>query len=514
MNRGSGSCIQTNEGTYSKVTYAHRSGRIRGTHCLPGSIQGGGERRTNDEKRSYTDANILRQPVAKGLKNKLHRHGKIGAGISTCKPRVSVKGQVLTDFFVERPEEEGQDDSAKEEEPLPARWTLFTDGSSCVDGCGAGVILTDPKKQEQKGRCIKQNGVHQFCTSQQTGVGGGIERKKARAIKRKSQRFAIINGILYKKSFLGPWLRCVGPSQANYVLREIHEGSCSMHAGTRSVVAKALRTGYYWPTMHKDARALIKACQECQVHKPVPRNPQEKLNPITSPWPFYKWGIDIAGPFPEGPGKVKFLIVAMDYFTKWIEAKPVATITGSQVKKFVWENIVCRFGLPGEIISDNGKQFRDNPFKDWCEKLCIQQHFAFVKHPQTNGLVERANRSLGEGIKARLGKENKNWLEEISHVLWAHRIMIKSSNGDTPFSLTYGTEAIIPTEIGMPTFRTAKVDVAENDEALKINLDLIEEKQEQAAIREAKSKRQMEKYYNTKVRNISFRCIEATRQSV
>ncbi|GKF31106.1 reverse transcriptase domain-containing protein, partial [Tanacetum coccineum] len=94
-------------------------------------------------------------------------------------------------------------------------------------------------------------------------------------------------------------------------------------------------------------------------------------------------------------------------------------------------------------ISDNGKQFRDNPFRDWCEKLCIQQHFASVKHPQTNGLVERANRSLGEGIKARLGKDNKNWLEEISHVLWAHRTMIKSSNGDTPFSLTYRTEAVI-----------------------------------------------------------------------
>ncbi|GJU85428.1 reverse transcriptase domain-containing protein [Tanacetum coccineum] len=182
--------------------------------------------------------------------------------------------------------------------------------------------------------------------------------------------------------------------------KQITKARVALQAGTRSLpVAKALRTGYYWPTMHKDARALIKACQECQVHKPVPRNPQEKLNPITSPWPFYKWGIDIAGPFPEGPGKVKFLIVAMDYFTKWIEAKPVATITGSQVKKFVWENIVCRFGLPGEIISDNGKQFRDNPFKDWCEKLCIQQHFASVKHPQTNGLVERANIEFGEGNK-------------------------------------------------------------------------------------------------------------------
>ncbi|GJX60299.1 reverse transcriptase domain-containing protein [Tanacetum coccineum] len=98
--------------------------------------------------------------------------------------------------------------------------------------------------------------------------------KKARAVRRKSQRFAVINGTLYKKSFLGPWLRCVGPLQANYVLREIHEGSCSMHAGTRSVMAKALRIGYYWPTMHKDARTLTRVCQECQVHKSVPRNPQ------------------------------------------------------------------------------------------------------------------------------------------------------------------------------------------------------------------------------------------------
>ncbi|GJX96847.1 reverse transcriptase domain-containing protein [Tanacetum coccineum] len=113
-------------------------------------------------------------------------------------------------------------------------------------------------------------------------------------------------------------------------------------------------------------------------------------------------GIDIAGTFPEGPGKVKFLIVAMDYFTKWIVEKPMATITGAQIKKFVWDNIICRFGLPGEIISKNGKQFRDNPFKDWCEILCIRQCFASVKHSQANGLVERENRSLGEGIKARV----------------------------------------------------------------------------------------------------------------
>ncbi|GJT90880.1 reverse transcriptase domain-containing protein [Tanacetum coccineum] len=188
-------------------------------------------------------------------------------------------------------------------------------------------------------------------------------------------------------------------------------------------------------------------------------------------------GINIARPFSEGPGKVKFLIVAMDCFTKWIKAKPVATIMGNQVKNFVWDNIVCRFGLPREIISDNGKQFKDNPFKDWCEKLCIRQHFASVKHPQANGLVERANRSLGEGIKARLDERSKDWIEEIPHVLWAHRTMIKST----------------------------KIDMVQNDEALEINLDLLEERMEQAAIREARSKAKMEKYYKSKVRNTSFK---------
>ncbi|GJU21757.1 reverse transcriptase domain-containing protein [Tanacetum coccineum] len=187
-----------------------------------------------------------------------------------------------------------------------------------------------------------------------------------------------------------------------------------------------------------------------------------------------------------------------EYLTKEILPK-------DKKKARVVHRKASRFRLPGEIVSDNGKQFRDNPFKDWCEKLCIRQCFASVKHPQTNGLVERANRSLGEGIKARLDERSKDWIGELSHVLWAHRTMIKSSNGETPFSLTYGTEAVIPAEIGMPTLRTAEVDLTGNDEALEINLDLIEEKREQAAIQEAKSKAKMEKYYNSKVRDTSFK---------
>ncbi|GJZ24434.1 reverse transcriptase domain-containing protein [Tanacetum coccineum] len=100
------------------------------------------------------------------------------------------------------------------------------------------------------------------------------DKKKARAVRRKASRYAVINGTLYKKSFLGPRLRCVGPLQANYVLREIHEGSCSMHSDPISVVAKAIWIGYYWPTMHIDARKLIRECNDCQDHRPILRNPE------------------------------------------------------------------------------------------------------------------------------------------------------------------------------------------------------------------------------------------------
>nr|GEV54237.1 reverse transcriptase domain-containing protein [Tanacetum cinerariifolium] len=312
----------------------------------------------------------------------------------TYRPRTSVKGQILADFLIEMPSDASQAGPAAVTQK--EQWTLFTDGSSCVDRSAeyealvAGlriamqmgvknvqvnvdsklVLVEVLENKSIRGKeviaVIEKEGptwMTQLVDYLKKGILPGDE-KEARKLRLKARQYELMKGVLYRRSFLTPWLRCVGPLQAYYVMREIHEGSCSMHAGTRSVVAKAIRLGYYWPTMHKDARDMIRKCSDCQIHRPVARHPQQSLTPITALWPFYKWGIDIVGPFPEGPGKVKFLILAMDYFTKWIEAKAVATITGGQVKKFLWDNIVCRFRIPGEIISDNGKQFNDNPFKD------------------------------------------------------------------------------------------------------------------------------------------------------
>ncbi|GKB29100.1 reverse transcriptase domain-containing protein [Tanacetum coccineum] len=282
------------------------------------------------------------------------------------RPRVSVKGQILAYFIVERPKEDSSDTPMEVEEELPELWILFMDGSYCTDGSGAGLILINPEGMEFTYalrfrfdatnneaeyealiaglRIAEQMGVKNLLKNLSklveeegdtwmTPIFKYLEKgtlpvdvKKSRVVRRKSWRFAVIDGTLYKKSFIGPWLR------------------------------------------RKD---VDKSIPGLLVHKTVPRNPQQKLTPITSPWPFYKWGIDIAEPFPKGPGRVKFLIVAMDYFIKWIEAK----------------------NLCGTTLSADS----DSPEKFYLRQWKI-----------TNGLVERANRSLGEGIKARLDARSKN----------------------------------------------------------------------------------------------------------
>ncbi|GKA72141.1 reverse transcriptase domain-containing protein [Tanacetum coccineum] len=156
---------------------------------------------------------------------------------------------------------------------------------------------------------------------------GGIRptyKNKARALRTKISQYVIEEGVLFNKSYLSPMLRCVGPLQENYIIRELHEGACRMHAKARSVVEKIMRQGYYWPTMHRDTKEVVDKCDSCQIHARIPRLPKIQLNSIMSPWPFNQWGLDILEPLPEDPGKLMFIIMVIDYFTKWMEAKPLA----------------------------------------------------------------------------------------------------------------------------------------------------------------------------------------------
>ncbi|KAL0445162.1 UNVERIFIED_CONTAM: hypothetical protein Slati_2238900 [Sesamum latifolium] len=259
-----------------------------------------------------------------------------------------------------------------------------------------------------------------------------------------------------------------------HILQEIHSGCCGAHTGTWTLANKALRARYFWPTMKQDAKHLVSKCERCQKHSSLIHQPAEPLTTMLSPCPFTQWGMDIVGPFPVASGQRKFLLVAIDYFTKWVEAEPLARITEGEVMKFIWKNIVCHFGIPREIVSDNGRQFQGRRIQEWCQGLHIKQRFTTVAHPQSNGQVEVTNRILVQGIKRRLKRVGENWTEELTSVLWAYRTTPRGSTGESPFSLVYGTEAVIPAEIGMPSHRVMNFSEECNRDLLKENLDLIE----------------------------------------
>ena len=157
-----------------------------------------------------------------------------------------------------------------------------------------------------------------------------------------------------------------------------------------------------------------------------------------------------------------------------------------------------------ELVSDNGAQFENENLTTWLAELNIQQIFTSVAHPQDNGQVEHINRSIVEGIKTHLGTKRTGWVDKVPHVLWAHRTLTKTSNDKTPFSLTYGSEAVIPAEMGCPSARVLMAAHTNNDQELRLNLDLLEERRERAAIREANYKKNLERYYIARVKHCEF----------
>ncbi|RVW46364.1 Pro-Pol polyprotein [Vitis vinifera] len=223
--------------------------------------------------------------------------------------------------------------------------------------------------------------------------------KQAHKIRVQAARFTLIGGHLYKRSFTGPYLRCLGHSEAQYVLAELHEGICGNHTGGRSLAHRAHSQGYYWPTMKKDATAYVQKCDKCQRYAPIPHVPSAALKSVSGPWPFTQWGMDIVGPLPAAPAQKKFLLVATDYFSKWVEAEAYASIKDKDVTKFVWKNIVCRFGIPQIIIADNGPQFDSIAFRNFCSELNIRNSYSTPRYPQSNGQAEATNKTLINALK-------------------------------------------------------------------------------------------------------------------
>ena len=192
--------------------------------------------------------------------------------------------------------------------------------------------------------------------------------------------------------------------------------------------------------------------------------------------------MDIVGPFLKVAGNKRWLLVDTDYFTKWVEAEPLANIRDVDAKRFVWKNIVTRFGIPHTLISYNGLQFDSKAFRRYCCDLDITNRYSILTYPQGNGQAEVVNKVIVNGLKKRLDDAKGKWVEKLSHVLWTYQTTPRRSTGETPFSITYGAEVVIPLETRFPTLRKSSFTLGNNDELLEKSLDLIEERRENSMV--------------------------------
>jgi len=270
------------------------------------------------------------------------------------------------------------------------------------------------------------------------------------------------------------------------------------------MATRVLRAGYFWPTIEADCQDHVRKCKPCEKHGNLIHQKQEQLHHILSPWPFAKWGMDILGPFSPGKGQVKFLIVAVDYFTKWIKAKPLTTITAQQVQQFVWKDIICIYGVPHTIITDNGRKFIDKELAKFYTGLGIKHITSSIEHPQTNGQAEAANKVILIELRKRLDTAKGRWPEELIKVLWAYRCTPQSSTNESPFSLVYGVDAMIPVEIGEPSLCRELYDLTHNHQNMALHLDLLPELREKAQIRNLAAKQRAARKYNANLHPRSF----------
>ena len=191
--------------------------------------------------------------------------------------------------------------------------------------------------------------------------------------------------------------------------------------------------------------------------------------------------------------------MAVDYFTKWAKAEALANIRDIDVKKFVWKNIVTRFGVPNSLVSDNGLQFDSKAFWAFCSDLGIRNKYSTPVYLQSNGQAEAVNKTILNGLKRRLDGTKGRWVKELSNVLWAYRTTPKRSTGEISFSLTYGAEAVIPTEVSLCSARVVRFDLAQNADLMMERLDWLEECQEAVTIRLAEYQQKFAQRYNRDV---------------
>ncbi|CAL8990492.1 unnamed protein product, partial [Prunus brigantina] len=252
------------------------------------------------------------------------------------------------------------------------------------------------------------------------------------------------------------------------------------------------RHGYYWPSILKDCIEYAKACIKCQIYGPIQRVPAEALHPVTKPWPFRGWAVDIIGKiYPAASNQHAWILVATDYFTKWVEAESYRSISSAQVT----------------ITADNGRVFASAETREYTERMGIKLIHSTPYYPQSNGQAVASNKVIKGILEKMIEERPRAWHDLLPEALWAYRTSKRSATGTSPYALTYGHDAIVPIELKVRSLRVTKRPRQDEENyatAMTQELEDLEQSRVDAYNLMQAQKQIAARAYNRKVRQKTF----------
>jgi transcription initiation factor IIE alpha subunit len=326
-----------------------------------------------------------------------------------------------------------------------------------------------------------------------------FDNKQQAAMKRKARYFIVINGQLYKRNKQEPQrpLKVVRKHEVNDILYNLHEDPLAGHFALEETYRR-VKIRYYWSQMYEDVRQYVQTCDACQRRGKNKRT--EPLHPIKVGQPFDRIGMDIVGPLPKTKKGNKYIVVATEYLTKWPEARAIPDAKAKSVVSFFYEDIICRHGCPKELLTDRGTHFVNEMLNTLCDELGVKHKLSTAYHPQTNGLVERFNRTLCETLAKFANDNNDDWDTFIPSALFAYRTKQHETTRHEPFYLIYGRNVTLPIEFQVETQNVkSSSDDVQNDLLQRVQQitgrmkDDIKETQNRITIAQQKQKERHDK---------------------
>ncbi|GJS93875.1 reverse transcriptase domain-containing protein [Tanacetum coccineum] len=299
--------------------------------------------------------------------------------------------------------------------------------------------------------------------------------------------------------------RCVHGKEALDILKACHNGPTGGHHGANLTAKKVFDAGFFWPTIYKDAHELVKNCDSCQRQGKISQRDEMPQNSIQVCEIFDVWGIDFMGPFPSSRGN-KYILVAVDYLSKWVEAKALPTNDARVVCKFL-KSLFARFGAPRAIISDRGTHFCNDQFAKVMLKYGVTHRLSTAYHPQTSGQVEVSNRGLKRILERTVGENRASWSDKLDDALWAFRTAYKTPIGCTPYKLVYGKACHLPIELEHKAYwalKHANFDLETAGDHRKVQLNELNELRDHAYENSLIYKEKTKRIHDAKIKNRVF----------